>query len=737
MTGGDQRSFNSIGAPSDSMVEPQQMSGQPDTSDDLIAELARLMATNAKPEPASAPSPETAAKPAGASAPTPIRIPGSDVPPRTEAPLRIPGGDAPAPVAEKRPAAPVLRIPGMDVPAPANAGLTAQPEDQQPASAGAPPPHAQPFEPKVVSDRGQPQAPIHVVRSQPAAPPASPELDPIAAIIAAELDSAAAAPFTSEPRPAQGPVPAKFTAPTPRPANTSSAPRPISLSLAGQGRVTPTTPINLKPVHAPRVIPVESDSFGVAPAAAPMRPTIVADNDPMDEIESLIGEAVRVEMDRPAPVVTPVGGLAPRRTAPIEHKPDTTPRSADEAILAAAAATGAEVGLLNSRSASADEADTNINVNTDADAVIAPSGARRSVGNMRQYIGMAIAGTLLLAAGFGLYWVLGMGRGADGTVPVLTADASPVKVAPEPAITASTDAVPSSPVLNELDGVADNAGSETLVSTDQSNETDVAAVAEDETTDSGLANRKVRTVTVRPDGTIVAGEDTVAGSEALPDTRPNIPEVPGDATTATDVLATAAEGVAQDPIAAVIANPDAVPTTPATDLALVAPIATAATPVNIDPSIPVPLPPLANRPSAPLVDAGPAADPAVTPTPLATATPTNGQTPDLLAPEDVAATPAPTQTAAVTPPLQSSPGNPAPAYVQLSAQRDEATAMADARRFTERFSGVIGDTALEVHIVDLGAKGTWYRVLLPARSSAAANSACDSIKTAGGDCLIR
>ena len=63
--------------------------------------------------------------------------------------------------------------------------------------------------------------------------------------------------------------------------------------------------------------------------------------------------------------------------------------------------------------------------------------------------------------------------------------------------------------------------------------------------------------------------------------------------------------------------------------------------------------------------------------------------------------------------------------------------MADARRFTDRFASVIGNTALEVHIVDLGAKGTWYRVLLPANSASAANTACANIKNAGGDCLIR
>ena len=194
----------------------------------------------------------------------------------------------------------------------------------------------------------------------------------------------------------------------------------------------------------------------------------------MDEIESLIGEAVRVEMDRPAPVVTPVGGLAPRRTQPIDPKPEpAAPRSADEAILAAAAATGAEVGMHRF-------------VRTRSARRAARHAAPCAPPLQQQHAPVHRHGRcrhLLLAAGFGLYWVLGMGRG-DGTVPVLTADASPVKVAPDPTTTGSNLTLPSSPVLNELDGVDDTATGETLVSTDQSTPTDVAAVSGDEVMES-------------------------------------------------------------------------------------------------------------------------------------------------------------------------------------------------------------------------------------------------------------
>lgn len=704
------------------------MSGQPDTSDDLIAELARLMATNAKPDPAPAPVARTA------SPPTPIRIPGSG-----SAPPRIPGGD---PAVETRPPAPVVRIPGMDLPPPGSTapGASPAPSVTAPVATAVPVRHDPPRseststlaaaapspQPRVPGEHATPATPIHVV---PAAPPVD-DADPIAAIIAAELDSPAAAPLpgaaavAAAQRFPAAPVPAKFSA-QPRPASAPSSPSPRPLSIGGQApRPAPAAPVNLRQAPPPRPLPVESDTFGVPPVLGIGRPSprSAPDGDPMDEIESLIGEAVRVEMDRPAPVVTPVGGLAPRRTQPIEPKSEASaPRSADEAILAAAAATGADVDVIDSPEPA---------VRTPSGRVVLPPTERRPGSGMRQYIGMAVAGTLLLAAGFGLYWVLGLGR-TDGTVPVLTADASPVKVAPDPVTTSATGTETRSPVLDELDGVTDSTA-ETLVSTDESAGADVAAIGADDVLESGLANRRVRTVTVRPDGTIVSGDDSVAGSEPMPAGRPNVPEVPGATASATDVLASAAEGVAIDPIAAVIANPDAAPET--TDMALADPATTA--PINLDPSIPIPLPPMLNRPTEPMVDdAAPlSAVNATTDNPLPSLSPSNGAQPlDLLAPLEVQP---PTATAEAPPP-RSSPGNPAPAYVQLSAQRDEATALADARRFTQRFASVIGETPLEVHIVDLGAKGTWYRVLLPASSSSAANNACTSIKSAGGDCLIR
>ena len=158
---------------------------------------------------------------------------------------------------------------------------------------------------------------------------------------------------------------------------------------------------------------------------------------------------------------------------------------------------------------------------------VKPQRAERRGRVGRQYIGMGVAAVLLLAAGLGLYWVVNMGRvSTAGAAPELTADTTPVKVKPKAPAKVATDAA-KSPVLAKMDGNT-STSSEQLVSTDQTNggnvSRDVTPTAAD--SESGLANRKVRTVTVRPDGTIVSGDDALAGGEALPIDRPNVPSVP-------------------------------------------------------------------------------------------------------------------------------------------------------------------------------------------------------------------
>lgn len=811
------------------------MSSQPDTSDDLIAELAKLMATNAKGEPSGA---KTAAAPATASPASPspslqglagntkpaVRIPGLDMPPLAVVPINTTtkSNAKPAPFEFKpmapppsqlKPGQPVptIRIPGMDQPVPAAAApkpatppvmltpaptkpLVTAPEIRavdmkaappRPAPAGTriepriatpvPPPAAQPAQ--ATRPAGKDEA-----RKNGAAGPdfdfgfgtndkakdqekhaPRTSYDPIAEIIAADLNDAE----RETVRPALKPIPVSASAPKPATVTPVVPLTPRSgQAAAPTAKLAPAAPVTLKPSFATKPVPPEHDKFFVAPVfgfgakpSAPAATAPVSDakpldarrpGDPMDEIETLIGDAVRVgaEADReplaqpelpPKPVVPPLTtNFAPRRTA-LKDEPDTAPQSAEAAILAAAAATGSEVGRIEPIMGEEPSRKK---------TKYRPKPARRPSTGARQYVGLAVAGTLLLAAGFGLYWVLNMGPGDPANAPLLTADASPVKEAA--AVVASTE--PKSPVLDQIDGVAASPAEETLVSRDDTEGeavTEVAAVPD--VTESGLANRKVRTVTVRPDGTIVEAEDSVAGAEPLPVDRPDVPSVPGQSLNPSDLLTAAANAASPDPIAAVIAEsggaadaqtataettaPDSLevaaaqPPSPVTALALM-PEGATATPSNVAAPAPMARPldraALNGQPSTSvnaIVEPDPGQGLALT---------AGGQQIDLLAPQQ--SEPAPQQIAVAAP---TQPAGTASAYVQLSAQRDETTAKADARRFDSQFASLFGGNALEIHRVDLGAKGIWYRVMVPASSKGAANSICIDIKNAGGDCLIR
>jgi hypothetical protein len=746
-----------------------------DKSDDLIAELAKLMASNAGPEPEAKPAPKLvtvpdAPKPEG-QAPSPIRIPGMDAPvaaapqpapavtaaPAQPAPigagvLRVPGMDRPVPVAapaatptpvaaapkpaETRPAAsfdfgsvsaaPTFKpepmsswqdreipkpVPSRPVAGPAESSLapsapavTAEPS---PAPAVRPAPQSSPmveaakassttdnfdfdfgFATNPPEPIGAPQQPTPA-----AAAPRAVSDDPIADLISAELDSAESE-TAEEERPAQ---PAARSFPLPGAAPTA---RPVQ-----SGPV----PFRPQPQAAQPQSAKPEERFGVAPVfAQPGRSQVAARSpqqaaDPMEEIESLIGEAVRVELttDKPAPApaapsapaVPPLtAGIPPRRAAIREKDPDTA--SPEAAILAAAAASGAEVGRLDG-----------VGAEPSPYKRVKAKPERRSSG-MRQYVGMAVAGTLLLAAGFGLYWVLGMGRPTDAEAPVLTADATPVKEVPPPAPVATTTQQ-GAVVFNELDGGNATApADEQLVSRDNSADTSVADVArtvgdgEGAATDSELANRKVRTVTVRPDGTIVSGDEAVAGNEELPVDRPNVPDLPGADVQPSELLASI-----PDPNAAVVSAE----TPAATDPTQVSALAPTTPSANIDPSIVAPIP-VARPTNRAALSNG--AGQAVA-----------GAQPVELAPQAAAPAAAPVATSGSGP------------YVQLSSQPNQADAENALRATQNRLANILGGRSLAVREVDLGAKGTWYRVVLPVPTFQDATDTCAGLKNNGIDCV--
>ncbi|HTN60952.1 MAG TPA: hypothetical protein VL147_05290, partial [Devosia sp.] len=537
------------------------------------------------------------------------------------------------------------------------------------------------------------QPPAAEVAPKPAdAPITDDEHDTIADLIAAELLGAAPAPAQATPVAAPMPIveaaPVEAAPPSPVvPKIASWTPASVALNSSDQpAPARPTLrPVNLTPIHrteksadsfrVPPVFGLGTSTPPVEPAApapepvAPVKPhaehgylqpvvsqtatetpadTAEADFDPIDEIESLIGRAVRVELDSPRepqpeperPIASPaLRSLAtPTAPPPVDH-----PMSGvDEAILAAAAATGAEVGW--------------VEPNEDHQTMVAEPRERapRRAGMLRAFAGPLVAVALLLAAGFGLYSVLGLG-GSNGPAPVLVADTSPIKQVPE--AKAPVDQVQQSIVFNEMNGVVPGA-EEQLVSRDQADVNEVTAMPPPAAiTDEGLANRKVRTVTVRPDGTIVSGGDeSVAGAAILPVDRPNVPAVPGAAAPSEALLASAN---AMQPTPAAAAS--VAPLVPGTEIAVVD---AAGTPIA---GKTAPLPYL--RPAS--VGDAPPTGPvtAIVDTPLQ---PVSTEVP-------VANAQQPTAQATTAPPTN------APAYAQLSSQRSPEVAQQIANDLSARY----------------------------------------------------
>lgn len=733
-------------------AKPQQVNDQPEAADDLIAELAKLMAQDAQGDRKDkAPEAEAAEdKPSQGVAPTAEPQPAAEAPATDQAPaesppfsFRLPGDAAPT----HRDPVPAPRFDFSTAPAPSSAASSAAaPGPAAPAPVG---PFAFDFGVNRPTPAVAPQISeeLHQADQQTVeAASAAEEQDAIGDLIAAELGQAIDA---AEDEPSNEADAEEATA------------QPVT-TTGSEPQVPSFEPHRREPSDDFRVAPV----FGlggptqrVEPVAPPVRSEPVgggeqsrsASQDPISDIESLIGDAVRVQRDAVAPRanVEPDAGetrinaspalrslatpVLPQNTAAPRSTPlgETASMSAEDTILAAAAASGAQVDWAGGHEAATDFEPSAIDEEPRA-------RVRRRGGLLRAFAGPAVAVALLLAAGVGLYSVLGLG-GNDGPAPLLTADAGPVKEVPETAADAEPE--PQSVVFSEIAGTATPAEDEQLVSRDQSLTTDVAALPTDEASAEGLVNRKVRTVTVRPDGTIVGGEDSVAGAAMLPVDRPNVPAVPGaeEATRAITVTdgqtpapaetqtavaspadtAGAAAGQTgtnvADPVAELIATAPTDPAAPANPAAVTeTPAANAAT---SGATAPVPMPRI-ERPSAPST---------VTTVADTPSQPVNAVVQGTLQP---VAAQAPAQQAAVN--QQQST---APAYVQLSSQRSQEDAEQTAANLQSRYGNLFGGGTLEIQRVDLGERGIYYRVRLPAQSLQNATQICNSVKAGGGDCF--
>ncbi|TDQ66223.1 sporulation related protein [Maritalea mobilis] len=344
-----------------------------------------------------------------------------------------------------------------------------------------------------------------------------------------------------------------------------------------------------------------------------------------------------------------------------------------------------------------------------------------------------LAAILLLALGGMTLWNFIGGGQTDGDVPLVTAQNTDVKQTPE-----TTDTGEESPsVFSALEGQPEDTSSEQLVSRDDTQGASGEGVSRVITpsntgeSSSGLTNRKVKTVTVLADGTIVTGDEASAGAQQLPDIRPNVPAVSGsqtgEATTSTDPIG--------DAIAdAQATTPDSSTETATTDQTTTDEPATTEedSTAQIDETAPTP----------PARPAGLGTDQPLASAVLNNSVPTNGSTdsndqPLGLVPNSQPATSTPAPQTSSAPVNASTNEVNAPFYVQLASQRTAADAQSTVTTVTRQFGSALGGQTVGVNRVDLGDRGIFYRVLVPANSIEAANAICNNVKVAGGDCFVR
>jgi hypothetical protein len=349
--------------------------------------------------------------------------------------------------------------------------------------------------------------------------------------------------------------------------------------------------------------------------------------------------------------------------------------------------------------------------------------------------------------------------------PVIKADADPIKVKPEEpggTVVPNQDQV----VYDQVngDGAAKAEQTALVDSTEEPVVLPPAVKSEERITQDDvdaepglardvalLAPKRVRTMIVRPDGTLVAREEVdlpeepAAAEVVVPSTREEtvaaIPEAAAvvEGAVATDTITRGIETADNAPIApeqaeqlAALADAPAAIGEPS----FTPPVADAPTRVVTTETI--------RRPD-PVAPGGQAGIP-LSDIPVPVDRPANqpqtvvGNTRDLPAP----AAPAP---APVTVAPAPAPAVPAPApvqvasadggfAVQIASLPSAAEAQQSFANLAGRFSSAIGDRSMNIQKADIPGKGTFFRVRIAANSRDDANQVCARIKSAGGSCFV-
>ncbi|WP_064696016.1 SPOR domain-containing protein [Rhizobium aegyptiacum] len=399
--------------------------------------------------------------------------------------------------------------------------------------------------------------------------------------------------------------------------------------------------------------------------------------------------------------------------------------------------------------------------------------------SMRRLLAGAVVLVVFAGVGYGVYSSVWNGEGlgiiASGEPRVITADKAPVKVVPE---NPGGKTVPNQDkaVYDRVAGSAEEPKQKALVSSDeapvdvvqrtltpealpeddenvgvdgrvtptavgetedprllpnQASADDASASDADKT--PSVSPRKVRTMIVKPDGTLVAREEPAPvdqPAQPMPSAQPPVTAQSAPTAPSAPIAPPVAGTAASFPPSAEVASADArsaapVEIAPAQPLPAATADVQAATPAPADaPVRPVKTTTIAD--TAPVPIARPADQPVNV---VGTVTEKGNVRPTAQQPTQVAsATPA-----AAQPQQAASAGG----YgLQIASLPSEDEANKSYANLSKKFAGVLGGRVHEIRRADIAGKGTFYRVRIPVGSKDEAAALCEKYRAAGGSCLI-
>jgi hypothetical protein len=644
----------------------------------------------------------------------------------------------------------------------------------------APAPAARPAQPVSAPARPAAAAPP-ATAARPAPPPAARPAPPRAAPPPAAETEADADELPPLPlRPAAAERPAERSA-RPDPA---ARPQPAAKAPAVPPVRANETPSFFRPPRAP--LPARGDvgTASLRPTTAPASPPKPVPAEPTVR-PPLASRWARPETPRAAAPAAesarPPALRAPVRPAP---EPEYEPYGDEEALYDEAAAYADEAPVDQEAAYEDDlvlEDPDSAGFGQEDELPPFPEDELAEAGSRRSRRAMALIGGVLGIAviGGGGYLLWQGGSLSDSPPPIIAADATPTKVAPAetpPAadadpqakliydrvddpnaagndtvlVTPGEDPIADIPAIPEedagnpisrviipggpgIDGPVGDAAAADAATAESATPPAESAAGDADPTATAIGPRKVRTVVVRPDGTIVSSEATpAADAAATGDTAAAAPagsaddiQIPPARTDMDAVLEGDSVAVNTDPLAAGDTAAAAAPgTVPAEDAGPAAPAADAA--------------------AAAPADAVPAAsedfpDPtaAATPNPAPPAAPAKPATPPkgtIVATTGTADGPIDLTPAAPAKPSATVSGS--GVLVQVSSQKSEEAARSTFRDLQARYPGILGAYQADIQRADLGDRGIYYRVRVGPFSGADAQRLCDNLKAAGGDCII-